>query len=1061
MKQKLLLFAVAFLCSVGVWAQTWTASAVGAGDFFLYNVGAEKFLTGGHLWGTHASLDEHGLYCTLTASSGAYTIKTGNNKYLGSDAHVDNGTSANWTFAAVAGQTNTYTIYNSSFGGYLVATDGSTDLSKSNSSPSNNFGYWKLASREAMQNAVNLRIADEDHPVDMTFLLRSVNFVRGADGWLDHSNTSSSTSGSVSGGWAYEANQGNFVFCGPNAETQTNTGCEMWNNTFDINQTVTVPNGKYYVTCDGFGSSNTRIYAGEVESAFTKTGNVDGHTFSQAMLNIGSYKEGGKSGVVTVKNGSLKVGVKRSTNAGSEWTVIDNFRLYSIGNSLSVVCEPAAFESGNLATAEKWYAFTISSNGWYTITPSSAVTFSYTQDGTMPFDSDFPRFYASTTGKKQYLTAGTFYFKTNTSATVTIVATSISANADFTSIINNPSFESGEMTGWTTYNQDNIVDPTSLSDCDVKPVSSYPLTNSDGDYIMNYYGWSWSWNGKINGIQQIISNLPEGKYRVEAILGGWAPTKAKEENEKTPWQMILNVNDKEEVQEMTDDNEGVLFSVDIDLAESEDLTITAKTYHKEQNEWEACFMKADNFRLYNLNHYYDALNAAITAAETHTLGFEIGEYAPYKNVDAIIALNNAKAVNQANYDISWSELQTIVSELTSATWTVNAELMDAIYDGQFASYAAGDLDRSLKENSINIPGGWIFGDDSGTNTIDHIRQIATFASFTGGRAMFFHPGSVTYGQKTGYTMPLKANSVYKFSFQYAGWYDKGKAQAAGTYAPSVSILNESSEGKALAALPEGAPSPNTGATSYTIYFATGATPGSYKFTYASPNNSTNSTIGNLSLKRVDDLEFADGSVPNYVAGAYPSVKISRTLTANRWATAVYPFAVPKSSDLAIATISDYDKESGELTFAAPDASTANTPFLMRSTAGATEISLSDVTVAAASVTNATASEAHLIGTYSSTNITNAAKNYVLSNNVIYPVGEAGATIPPYRAYFQIDQDQEVKALTLVFDDVDAIGSIVKSQEPMADSQIYNLAGQRMNKLQRGVNIVNGKKVLIK
>lgn len=32
---------------------------------------------------------------------------------------------------------------------------------------------------------------------------------------------------------------------------------------------------------------------------------------------------------------------------------------------------------------------------------------------------------------------------------------------------------------------------------------------------------------------------------------------------------------------------------------------------------------------------------------------------------------------------------------------------------------------------------------------------------------------------------------------------------------------------------------------------------------------------------------------------------------------------------------------------------------------------------------------------------------------------------------------------------------------MDNAEIFNVAGQRMNKLQRGINIVNGKKVLIK
>ena len=46
-------------------------------------------------------------------------------------------------------------------------------------------------------------------------------------------------------------------------------------------------------------------------------------------------------------------------------------------------------------------------------------------------------------------------------------------------------------------------------------------------------------------------------------------------------------------------------------------------------------------------------------------------------------------------------------------------------------------------------------------------------------------------------------------------------------------------------------------------------------------------------------------------------------------------------------------------------------------------------------------------------------------------------------------------------DTDAINAIDNGQLTVDSSVIYNIAGQRINKLQRGVNIVNGKKVLVK
>lgn len=57
----------------------------------------------------------------------------------------------------------------------------------------------------------------------------------------------------------------------------------------------------------------------------------------------------------------------------------------------------------------------------------------------------------------------------------------------------------------------------------------------------------------------------------------------------------------------------------------------------------------------------------------------------------------------------------------------------------------------------------------------------------------------------------------------------------------------------------------------------------------------------------------------------------------------------------------------------------------------------------------------------------------------------------------------VKAFSVKFADADAIRSIENesSMFNVESSKVYNLAGQRMSKLQKGINIVNGKKVLVK
>lgn len=97
-------------------------------------------------------------------------------------------------------------------------------------------------------------------------------------------------------------------------------------------------------------------------------------------------------------------------------------------------------------------------------------------------------------------------------------------------------------------------------------------------------------------------------------------------------------------------------------------------------------------------------------------------------------------------------------------------------------------------------------------------------------------------------------------------------------------------------------------------------------------------------------------------------------------------------------------------------------------------------------------------------------NYVLgfdssNDNRIgfYHVDNAAFPLSANRAYLYVDKSGgSVKGFAINFDGlVDGINTVQGSGFTVQDSAIYNLAGQRMSKLQKGVNIVNGKKILVK
>ena len=73
---------------------------------------------------------------------------------------------------------------------------------------------------------------------------------------------------------------------------------------------------------------------------------------------------------------------------------------------------------------------------------------------------------------------------------------------------------------------------------------------------------------------------------------------------------------------------------------------------------------------------------------------------------------------------------------------------------------------------------------------------------------------------------------------------------------------------------------------------------------------------------------------------------------------------------------------------------------------------------------------------------------------------SNVTIPAGKAYLDLGHAPGAKALTFTFTDADGIKTI-ETVSAEAAAEIFNLAGQRMSRPVKGVNIINGKKVLIK
>lgn len=446
-----------------------------------------------------------------------------------------------------------------------------------------------------------------------------------------------------------------------------------------------------------------------------------------------------------------------------------------------------------------------------------------------------------------------------------------------------------------------------------------------------------------------------------------------------------------------------------------------------------------------------ALDEAISNAEAN-LGFEAGQYAPYNNLEGIAKLNAAKGIDLDN--TLGTDVVAATTELNNA-WTANDVEVNAFYGGDFTQYETKD--------KKDYPYGWNL-----YNGADNHSRIMGGSEGTGnngltasssGKALLLKYNA-TYGESEGYTMPLKAGKIYKITFKHGRWNEANPrltdvvmtdpSGASITLAPAFQAKNNSCESNAA------------NWETYTGYFVS-TTAGNYKFNLTKQGGNSQMQIGiaDIDLRTASELEFADGTVPTYAPGTYPLVKITRNLTAERWATAVYPFAVSGVDDIAV--LDSYNASTGVLGFKSATASTANVPFLMRSTAGATAITVSNVAVAAAAATDAKASEASLKGTYAAVDV-NAGEgvyNYVLSNNTIYKVGQNAATINPYRAYIQLTQSADARALSFFIDSDTTTGIDGITVEGANDGPVFSLSGQRVKSPRKGLYIMNGRKVFVK
>lgn len=241
-------------------------------------------------------------------------------------------------------------------------------------------------------------------------------------------------------------------------------------------------------------------------------------------------------------------------------------------------------------------------------------------------------------------------------------------------------------------------------------------------------------------------------------------------------------------------------------------------------------------------------------------------------------------------------------------------------------------------------------------------------------------------------------------------------------------------------------------------------------TAANPNALFKANAGVLANDKnviVDDvcanLELTDGQ-PFKAPATFTATNasFSKRVSDAGYATMVIPFAAALPTGVKAYNLTGVAGES--ITYSSAETIAANSPVMIEANENVSGYEFTASNVEIAATANGVVTNGLLNGGYATMTAAADANNYVLQKNGddvnFYLVTGTAATVKPFRAY--LTAPATARELTLNFGETTGISaSLMNSDERIVKSEVYNLNGQRVAAPQKGLYIVNGKKVIVK
>ena len=183
-------------------------------------------------------------------------------------------------------------------------------------------------------------------------------------------------------------------------------------------------------------------------------------------------------------------------------------------------------------------------------------------------------------------------------------------------------------------------------------------------------------------------------------------------------------------------------------------------------------------------------------------------------------------------------------------------------------------------------------------------------------------------------------------------------------------------------------------------------------------------------------------------------------------TLVLPFSMTQNevennfgTGSKVYTVSAYDATKENISFTSKEGISANEPCLLKATAAGTSYSLENRTIVAGNPVK-TGTNVTMTGSYAAST-TVPEDSYIISGNKLYSVNSE-VTMKNTRAYITLTTETAgARVLGMVFDGETTTGIVTMENGKLniEEGTVYDLSGRKVTTLNKGVYVVNGKKVI--